>query len=62
MQTAEMISSEISKKKDQNSIKEDYKTSDLVQRLDLLISVVEKQRTAIVNNSNISSTLAFNGR
>lgn len=62
VQTAEMISSEISKKKDQNSIKEDYKTSDLVQRLDLLISVVEKQRTAIVNNSNISSTLAFNGR
>lgn len=62
VQTAEMISSEISKKKDQNSIKEDYTTSDLVQRLDLLISVVEKQRTAIVNNSNISSTLAFSGR
>lgn len=62
VQTAEMISSEISKKKDQNSIKEDYTISDLVQRLDLLISVVEKQRTAIVNNSNISSTLAFSGR
>lgn len=62
VQTADMISYEISKKKDQNSIKEDYKTSDLVQRLDLLISAVERQRTAIVNNSNSSSTLAFNGR
>ena len=59
--TVDMISNaSINNKKD--DVIKTMTLNDIAIKFDQLIGAVERQRTAIVNNSNISSTLAFNGR